>query len=235
MGKRAWWALLGALLVLAMMGCTPGKSSVTEEDRVVLDHSVQIARLEKARLGVIMGLIGGDPAVLVASMKELEALNADAIANAEQLQKNWGPPEKPIVYSSAAAAEARAKSDKSHLPKGFWGWLAGAFSIGGSIALGIARSPLARMIPGFGPVFSALDTTITAVESFMQKKKTAGDVDVVAELRDTLQKAHEDANLRPYIDKFLAKAQDKLGVPVGEILPATAPAAAPAASVPAAQ
>ena len=231
MGKKVGWFLAFLALVMFSAGCTPGKSTVTEEDRVVLDHSVQIARLEKAKIGFIVGLIGGDRAVLVASIHELEALNLDAIANAEQLQKNWGQPQQATSYSPEAAAKARQDSDKSHLPKGFWGWLAGAFSIGGSIALGIARSPLARMIPGFGPVFSALDTTITAVESFMQKKKSTGQVDVVAELRDTLQKAHEDAKLRPYIDKFLAKAQDKLGVDVAPILAPTPAAAVPAPTV----
>ncbi len=219
MGKKVGWALVGALVLMAVVGCTT-KSKVTEEDRVVLDHSVQIAQIQGRKLELLAAVITNDPARAAAAVKDLEVLVADARANAEQLQKNWGPPKEPVPYTPENAELARKASDKSH-SVGFWASLGGIFLAGGGIALGIARSPLARLIPGFGPVFSALDTTVTAVETFMQKNKAEGKVDVVAQLRDTLQKAHEDANLRPYIDKFLAKAQDKLGVPVSEILAPT--------------
>jgi hypothetical protein len=226
MGKKVGWALVGALLLMSIAGCS-GMSAVTEEDRVVVDHSVQIARLQKAKLEVLAGILTNDPARALMALKEIEALTEDALANGEQLQRNWGPPKEPTPYSAEAAKQAREKSGGSH-DVGFWSMLGGALLTGGAVALGIARK-FGRFVPGFGPVFAALDTTISAVETFMQKKKASGDVDVVAELRDTLQTAHEDANLRPYIDKVLGKAQEKLGVPVGAILPAAPPAAAPAA------
>lgn len=225
------------ILVIALLvgGCN-SKSRVTEEDRVVLDHSVQIANLQRAKIELIASILTNDPAKAAALVKVIEELNADALANAEQLQKNWGTPKEPVIYSREAAAEARKRSSESHSVT-FWASVGAAILTGGAAALALARK-FGRFVPGFGPVFAALDSTITGIEEFMQKKKKEGDVDVVAELRDMLKSAHEDANLRPFVDKALAKAQTKLGIPVGEILPPAAIAKAleipVAAAVPAA-
>ncbi len=223
--------VLVACLALAVGGgCSGTINSVTEEDRQLVDMNVQIAQRQHAAARLLASVIGSDPAGAQQAAAELEALNHDALANNLQLQKNWGPPKERKAYSPEAAATTRDASDKSHTP-GFWAKVGGALLAGGAAALAIARSPLARMIPGFGPVFTALDSTMAGIETWMQKKKASGEGAQAQDLADILAALHEDKNVGAFIDKKLKRIQKKLGVDEWEppdVSPPTAPAPVPA-------
>ncbi len=197
-------AILAIAFVL-MAGCST-KSRVTEEDRVVLDYSVQIGRLQRAHLEVMAAVYTADPARAAAALKELRELTDDAIANAEQLQKNWGAPKESTAYTPANADGARKASDKSH-SAGFWsGLAAGALSVG-LFLVGVARSPLAKMIPGVGTALNALDGFMAGAETWMQKMKDADKPELAEGLAGVLDVAIKSPWVKAYADKRLVKIQ----------------------------
>lgn len=198
---------------LALAGCAVDHNTVTEEDRVIVDMNIQIAKKRQVTHRLLLGALGNDPATYAAALKEVEQLDADNLANNQQLQNNWKPPEKPIEYTPAAAKQAREDSAKKHTETGgnFWGWLTGAFGTGALIVMGLARSPLARFIPGVGSISTALDTVMTAAETYMRSKKAAGQEEHADELADILEEQQVKAKVDRFSKKRLAKLKKKLG------------------------
>jgi hypothetical protein len=196
-----------AVLVLGTWGAgCSAANKVTEEDRVVLDHIRQIAELQSA---ILAGMSEGNP-IPPGKFSTFVELVSDVMAGTEALQSNWGPPKEPIPYSAEAAKLARERSRQSH-QVGFWGWLAGVAIGAGGIALTMARL-LGRFIPGFGPVFSVVESTMGAIEGWMQKQKSEGKPDIAGGLAIALEAAHRDAKVGAWVDAKLAKVKERLGV-----------------------
>lgn len=188
-------------------------AQVKEEDRQLVEQGEQIAAIQDEEYARIEQAINdGDLPKAKAIIKEARAVNADAGANASTLKGTLGAPQQAVPYTAASAEALRAAAKKAHTDLGFWAWMVGAITAGGSIALGIARSPLARMIPGFGPVFTALDTTITGVEKWMAAQKAAGNHEVAADLASTLFAAHDEKNVADYVMAKVEKVQEKLPI-----------------------
>ncbi len=203
-------------LVVGGMGCA-AKNRVTEEDRVVLDHTGQIVALLAASMS-------GAPAV---------ALLADAGANVDQLQANWGKPKEPVPYSPEAAKLAREKSKGSH-DVGFWGWLMGAALGAGGLALTLART-VGQYIPGFGPVFAVVDKLLLGAETAMAKLKAGGNVEAAKDLAKTLAEVQaSNPAVKAYVDAKLPQIKEKYGVDLAGILAGAKeePAVATSAPVP---
>jgi hypothetical protein len=206
------YAALMTLPLVAFWGIGCGSvDKVTEDDRVVLDHIRQIGELQTA---ILSAFSAGGP-IPGAELASLLSLVADSTAGAETLQANWGPPKEPVPYSPEAAKLAREKSTGSH-KVGFWGWLAGAALGAGGLALTVARM-FGRFIPGFGPVFSVVESTMEAIENWMRKQKADGKADVAGGLAVVLEAAHKNAKVGAWVDAKLAKLKDRLGVDIAAI------------------
>jgi len=207
MGKKEWVAFV-ALAVLSIAGCTT-KNTVTEEDRQGVDVERQIAESQDAELDRLEAAVKEDPQVaavaapIVARMREK---NNDSKQIANALQKNWGPPEKPVTYNHAETPGLIDRILKSH-QVGFWAAVGGAFVSGALVLIGLARSPVAKMIPGIGTILTSLDSTFGAIEAWMKKMKEGGRPEVAAGLASVLEAAHEDAKVSPYVAKVLSKVK----------------------------
>ncbi len=225
--------LVLAALALAWGGCNP-KNKVQEEDRQGIDVAYQIDRVEDAELDRLEAAIAEDPALkpkLGPVVDRMRIANDDRIEIHRTLLDNFGAPKQPIIYAHETIGDLLTRMRKAHAV-GFWAAVGAAILSGGAIALGIARSPLARMIPGFGPVFSALDTTLGGVEAWMQKKKASGEGLQAQDLAEILELAHADKNVGAYIDKKLEKVKLTMGTdPVKLIGQEAVNAAAPDAPV----
>ena len=209
--RQVKWCIILVLLPLSF-GCSPN-DRVTEEDREAVDLQWQIADAQEAEMSRLATAIRSDPMMLqdpAAAFTKLREMNNDAREIAKQLGRNFGPPDQPQIYSNAEMPGFLTRLKKSH-EVGFWGMLGAAVLAGGATALGIARK-FGKFVPGFGPVFAALDTTLEGVEKWMQKKKDGGKTDDVAELAAILKGLHSDAKVGTYIDKALGKVKDRLGI-----------------------
>jgi len=218
-----------AVMFLALGGCV-NRNTTTEEDREGVEVVSQITDSQDAELDRIELAVREDPSCFAKVAPQIKAMrekNHDARLVIRQLQENNGKPERPVVYAHAEMPGLLDRMKRSHGVT-FWGMIGGAVITGGGIALGIARK-FGKFIPGFGPVFAALDTTMTAVEQFMQKKKEQGQVDVVNDLAGLLKAAHADANVGEFIDKKLAKVQEKLNIVTTADLESPTPPASPTA------
>lgn len=198
---------------LALAGCAVDHNTVTEEDRVIVDLNIQIAKKRQVAHRLLIGALGNDPATYAAALKEVEQLDRDNLANNEQLQKNWKAPDKAVEYTPPAAKQARENSEKVHTETGgnFLGWLGGAFTTGALLVMGLARSPLARFVPGVGSISTALDTVMTGVETYMRSKKAAGQEEHADELAGVLEQGQVKARVARFSQKRLAKVKKKLG------------------------
>lgn len=198
------------IFLLAAWGCA--QKSVTEEDRQGVEVIYQIIEQQDDELDRMEEAAAEDPVIKEKfgnHIVNLRQRNDDSRTLIVAYKNSFGPPKDMPAYTHDNVKHLADEIEKSHR-KSTWAWLGGALLSGGALALAAARSPFARMIPGFGPVFTALDTTLAGVETWMQKKKENGDHVDAAELAGILQAAHADANVGPYIDKLLAKVKVKL-------------------------
>lgn len=219
LSRKFWWLLL-TLATLCVMSCGVTRNTTTEEDRQGRDVVLQIVNADDEELNRLEQAAAEDPQCFakmkpfIAGMREK---HEDARQVLLQLEAVHGKPERPVIYSHAEVPGLIERIKKSHATT-FWASVGAAILAGGSIALGLARSPLAKLIPGFGNVFGALSSTVEAVEAYMHKKKSGGEVDDVKELAGILSTAHEDAGVKGLMDKVLVKAKDKLGLPPGPVV-----------------
>lgn len=197
--------LVGAVLALAGGGCCgASNNTVYEEDRVLVDMNIQILKKQKA----VLAALSNNPGGFVA---EMEQLDRDAIANNEQLQKNWGAPDNRIDYTPAAAAAARDSSDKKHTTSaGFWGAIGCGILGGATLIIGLARTPLVRLIPGIGQIIASFDPLLAGAEKFMASQKAKGAGGVAAELAEAMAVEQKSAKVHRYISKRLGKVKKKI-------------------------
>lgn len=210
-------AILAALALVGggVLGCST-KSTVTEEDRVVLDMMVQISNAQIAIVSELMAGGAGNPAALSKALSDLQQINTDGLANGEQLMENWGPPKQAITYTTESAATARAASKKSHAG-GFWAWMAAAAGTAGAVALGVARK-FGRFIPGFGPIFEVGDKLLLGIEAWMEKRKAVGDAAAAGELATVLEQVQStDPKVKAWVEKQLESVKKRFGVDLAKI------------------
>ena len=199
------------VLVLGLGGCT----FVTEADRQ-LEHQT----LDAATLSLDLILATAGKGVSPEEVARIEAWLVDIKANSAQLVKSHGPAENPLAYSKEASQKARDDSGKSH--EGFsWAAVGGVILSVGTVLFGLAKSPIAKMIPFIGPWIGAAEATIEGTERFMEKQKREGKPEVAAALAEELKRLQQDDRTKSLVNRLLGKAKDKLA----KVLPKSTPTA----------
>jgi len=231
MGKKVGWALVGALVLLFMvsfaMGCSP---PVKEEDKQLVDQQEQIADLQDAELVRIEQAVQEDPELAEKVAPNLLAMrqrNSDSREHAKQLKANLGAPTKRVPYTPESAKRLRDDSAKAH-EGGFWKGLGAGALATGLLVIGLARK-FGRFIPGVGSVITAFDSTLGAVEEWMQEQKDAGKPELAASLATKLGDSHYEAGVQPVVESALDKVKEKMGYELKA--PSPPPPAAPAPAV----
>jgi hypothetical protein len=230
MWKRAV-VLAWVLMIACQAGCGT-KSTVMEEDRQGIDVEEQIIEAQDAEFDRLEQALKDDPVAMTAAapiLARMREKNSDGKKITKQLLSNFGPPEKPIPYAHAEVEGLLARMAKSHAVT-FWASVGGALLTGMTLMLGLIRSPAARMIPGVGPIFAALDSTAAAIESYIAKKRAGGHVDDAAELQNVLQQAHKVDKVGAFMDRLTDKVKEKTGIDASKVLsPQEAATATPTA------
>lgn len=192
--------MLGVLVVVLAL-VTGGCVSVTEADRQ-LEHQT----LDAATLSLDL-IIATGTAISPAQIKQMEGWLADIKANSAQLVKSHGPAENPLAYSKEASQKARDESGKSH--EGFsWAAIGTAVLGIGTVLLGIAKSPWAKMIPGVGQFVGLAEMGVEGAERFMGKMKRDGKPEIAKALADELARVQGTDNI--LVQKLIAKVKGKL-------------------------
>jgi hypothetical protein len=205
-----------SLLALAVGGCVT-RNTVTEEDRQGIDVSRQILVAQDVELDRLEVQVEKDLGAMT-TVARLREKNDDAKRINAQLLANFKPPQKVAVYSHAEVQSLLDRMKKSH-DSTFWAMLGGTILAVGGATLAIARK-YGKFIPGFGPVFSALDSTLAGVEGWMQQKKAEGNPAIANELSSVLQYVHLDDQVDAFVKNRLLKVKATLPLPL-EIPPPT--------------
>lgn len=214
MGKRSLWLLVGALVYFGMCGCGPSHNTVEEADRQGIDVERQILLAQDVELDRAEAALKESPDLktvgqIMPTIERMREKNSDAKALNAQLLSNFHAPQQPQIYSHAEVQSLIKRMLDAHTVT-FWASVSGALLAGGLGVIGLARSPLAKMIPGIGTILTSMDSTLGAVETWMQKMKASGKPelgDVADGLQNVLAAAHEDAKVSPYVAKALAKVK----------------------------
>lgn len=202
--------LYAAFVSLALGGCAPSRNRVEEEDRQGIDVTRQILDAQDAELDRIEVALKEAPdlktSAIMPIVERIREKNSDAKALTWQLISNFHGPEYPQVYSHAEVQGLIKRMLDAHRVT-FWASVGAALLAGGTTVIALARSPLAKMIPGVGTILTSLDGTMAGIETWMQKMKDGGQPDTAAGLASVLDAAHQIPAVQRFIDKRLEKVQ----------------------------
>lgn len=223
MGKSFLWALVGALIYFCLGGCGPSYNRVEEADREGIDVQRQILLAQDVELDRIEESVGDgkDPIpplqamAIKAAVAGMREKNRDAKEITAQLLTNFRPPQQPTVYSHAEVQSLLKRMHEAHQAT-FWASIGAALLAGGTFVIGLARSPLAKMLPGVGTILTSLDGTMAAIETWMTKMKESGKPEIAAGLASVLEEAHKV----PAVKSFIAKRLDLVQAEVPRVMPA---------------
>lgn len=201
------WLRLTPIIVLFLLAACSQKR-VTEEDREGIDYTVQILHLQDDELDRLEEATATMPefkAKYGGTVANLRQLNEDASSIVVTLREVYGPPKEPKTYSHSEVEGLIAGIKKSHAVT-FWSAIGASVLAGALTLLAVARSPLAKLIPGAGNILGSLDPALAALQGWMKKKQDGGETDDVHELVDVLHEAS------PLLGKHAEAIKDKLGI-----------------------
>ena len=232
MNVLRWVGMVAVLALVSVGGCGPSHNSVEEADRQGLDVQRQILLSQDVELDRIETAVNEEPIdplralAIKAAVSGMREKNRDAKDINAQLLTNFRPPQQPTVYSHAEVQSLLKRMHDSHQTT-FWASVGAALVAGGTFVIGLARSPLAKMIPGVGTILTSLDGTMAAIETWMTKMKESGKPEIAAGLASVLQEAHKVPAVQRFIEKRLdlVQAEAPRVMPAPEIQVATALAA----------
>jgi hypothetical protein len=190
--------VLSALaLVVVLSGCV-GKNTVTEGDRNLSHQNLGAAKVIQSRTS--------DPGI-VAPARDVEANSAQQI-------KNWGMPEKPEPYSTAASAGSRKQSEEEHATP--W-WKLALGGLGTVLGTLLSQGMLARLLPlVFGGPMAGVAAAAVEGIARLREKILASDQGVLNlnedDLLETIGKAQQNPQVKAMIQKLAHAAEAKLGV-----------------------
>ena len=198
------------VFLLALNGCGPSHNTVEEADRQGIDVQRQILLAQDVELDRIEAALHEAPDLKTASVmpivERMREKNLDAKALTAQLIANFHPPEQPQIYSHAEVQSLVKRMLDAHRVT-FWASVGAAVLAGAGAVIGLARSPIAKMIPGIGTILTSLDGTMAAIETWMTKMKAGGQSDVAAGLASVLEAAHQVPAVQKFMDKRLDLVQ----------------------------
>ena len=203
-------AAIGLALGVGAIGCGPSHNTVEEADRQGIDVTRQILLAQDVELDRIESALKESPdlktAAIMPIVERMREKSADAKSLNAQLLANFHDPQQPQIYSHAEVQALVKRMLDSHTAT-FWASVGAAVLAGAGAVIGLARSPIAKMIPGIGTILTSLDGTMAAVETWMQKMKEGGQADVAQGLASVLDAAHQAPAVQRFIDKRLDKIQ----------------------------
>lgn len=224
MRPACWLLVLVPVLALAGGGCS-SKKLVLEEDLHLLDLTKQIVERQAGEIVKLEDALADagnqiSPFVLgklLPIQGNLKHLNEQAAGNVAVFVSNWGAPGVAQLYSDEVNAKAREAAKTAHSVT-FWGSI-GTGVVGTALfIIGLARSPVARLIPGIGQMISACDPLLAGAEKFMATMKAKGCPEVAEELAAHLISEQQTAG----VDRFVTKRLDKIKVRIAPALDAIA-------------
>lgn len=202
--------LYAALVSFALGGCTASHNRVEEEDRQGIHVTGQILEAQDVELDRVEAALKEAPdlktAAIMPIVERMREKNSDAKALNAQLLANFHRPDQPQVYSHAEVQGLIKRMLDAHRVT-FWASVGAALLAGGTTVIALARSPIAKMIPGIGTILTSLDGTMAGIETWMQKMKAGGQPDVAEGLASVLEAAHQIPAVQKFIDKRLEKVQ----------------------------
>ena len=199
--------ILAALVALSFVGCV-SKSTVTEGDRILEGHAIEIANRTLVLAESVRAVEDA-----AAAGEAIVTLQKDALANSKQLQANHGAAKQPTVYSPENSAKGRDQSKKEHESTDWLGIGLKALTVAASIAATLAGMPwLSQRFPSLTGAIGKWAKTSGNIITFVREKAEAngGTIDVKGIL-----KIAKDENVLAGVQDIAKKHADQLEEKMG--------------------